>query len=516
MNDLGTRKWWALAALALSMLAVGLDATIINIALPTLSTALHATTSQLQWFVDAYSLALAALLLPAGLLGDRFGRKRLLLAALLTFGASSAACAYAPTAGALIVARTMLGLSGAFMMPLSLAVLPVIFTEEERPRALAIWITANALSFPIGPILGGWLLSNYWWGSVFLINVPITLLGFAAVLVLLPESRSAERPHLDVGGMLASCVGLAAVTYGCIEAGEKGWGDPGTVAALAGGACVLAAFVLWERHVSAVRAGRPLVDLTLFRSANFTWGTLLATAVSFAMFGVLFAGPQFFQAVTGSDALGTGIRLIPIIAGLLVGSQSADRLAPRLGAKLTAAAGFSLLALGLGLGAATTVESGYGFVVVWIFVVGMGMGFALPATMDAAMSVLSAERSGAGSALIMAMRQVGATIGVAILGTILNTTYRAKLDVSRLPAGLASTARDSVSAGVAVARRLGSGDLLRSVQSAYVHGMDELLVVCAGVGVVGVVLALAFLPRRGVAPSGDRAKQVELEHEIVA
>ncbi|HZD38964.1 MAG TPA: MFS transporter, partial [Actinomycetes bacterium] len=207
MIALGSRKWWALGALALALLVVGLDATILSIALPTLSTELHASTGQLQWFVDAYLLVLAAALLPAGLLGDRFGRKKLLLAALVVFGVSSLACAYATSAGMLVAARSVLGLSAAFLMPLSMAVLPVLFTPEERPRALGIWVTATAASFPIGPVVGGWLLDNFWWGSVFLINVPVVVLGVIAVAVLLPESRNPSPARLDAAGALTSSLG---------------------------------------------------------------------------------------------------------------------------------------------------------------------------------------------------------------------------------------------------------------------------------------------------------------------
>ena len=222
MNAPGSRRWWALGALALSLLVVGLDGTVLSIALPTLSTELHASTGQLQWFVDAYLLVLAAALLPAGLLGDRYGRKKLLLAALVVFGAASLACAYASSAGMLIAARAALGVSAAFLMPLSLAVLPVLFTPRERPRAISIWVTATAASFPIGPIVGGWLLDNFWWGSVFLINVPVIVLGLVAVSALVPESHDPRPARLDVGGAVTSSLGLAGVTYGFIEAGEKG------------------------------------------------------------------------------------------------------------------------------------------------------------------------------------------------------------------------------------------------------------------------------------------------------
>lgn len=516
MSALGMRRWWALAALALSLLAVGLDATVINIALPTLATALHASTSQLQWFADAYNLALAAVLLPAGLLGDRFGRKKLLLIALVLFGAASAGCAYAPTASALIVARAVLGLGAACLLPMTLSVLPVLFSEQERPKAVAVWVTMNAISFPIGPIVGGWLLNNFWWGAVFLLNVPVTILGLIAVAALVPESRNPRRARLDVVGALASSAGLVGLTYGFIDAGAKGWGDTGTLAALSAGVLLLAAFVVWQHRVSRGTSGEPLVDLALFRSASFTWGTILATIVSFALFGVLFAVPQYFEAVRGADALGTGLRLLPIIAGLLVGAKAAAPLAARAGAKFTVALGFALLAGGLAAGATTDLHGGDAFALAWIAVIGLGMGFAMPTTMDAALSALSPERSGVGSALIQAMRSVGGAIGVAILGTVLNTGYHDGLNTAGLPGAVAHAVRQSVSAGVAVARHLGSSALLTEVRGAFVHGMDAMLWVCAAILALGIVLALAFLPRRAVAVGAKDAEPVELEHEGVA
>jgi len=447
MNGLGSRRWWALGALALSLLVVGLDGTVLSVALPTLATRLDASTGQLQWFVDAYLLVLAAALLPAGLLGDRFGRKKLLLGALAVFGASSVACAYAGSAGALIGARAALGLSAAFLIPLSMAVLPVLFEPAERARALSVWVTASAASFPIGPIVGGWLLDRFWWGSVFLINVPVIVLGLVAVAALVPESRNPRAPRLDVPGALTSSLGLAGVTYGFIEAGEKGWGDPAALAALAAGAVVLAGFALWQRGVSRRPDGQPLVDLGLFRSRSFTWGTILATVISFSLFGLLFAMPQYFQAIQGADALGTGLRLLPVIGGLLVGSRLGDLVARRAGAKVTVATGLALMAGGLFAGATTGAASGYGLAAGWMGVVGAGVGFGLPAAMDAALGALSVERSGVGSGLIQAGRQVGSAIGVAVLGTVVNSSYRGGLDLVGLPAQAAATVRESVSAG---------------------------------------------------------------------
>jgi MFS transporter, DHA2 family, multidrug resistance protein len=502
------RRWWALGALALSVLVVGLDLTVLNLALPTLGTDLHASTSDLQWFVDAYSLVLAAALLPAGLLGDRLGRKRVLAPALVLFGVASLACAYSHSSGELVAARAVLGLGAAVILPLSLAVIPVLFTPEERQKAVAVVMAAVFIGYPVGPILGGWLLDNFWWGSVFLINVPVIALALIAVALLMPESRSEQRPRLDVTGVAISSIGLIALVYGFIKAGEDGWGDVTALATMTGGAAVLAAFYLWERRVTRRPGGQPLVQLSLFESAGFSWGTILSTLVSFALFGILFAMPLYFRDVRGLDSLGAGVRLLPMIGGMVVGMIIGTRLqTPRktrggapgaapVGAKALVTAGFAVMAAALAAGATTTVHSGTGFGAAWFAVAGAGLGLAMPSAMNAALGALSAERSGAGSAVITAFRQVGATLGAAILGTMLSSAYQARLHLAGLPAAAASAVHSGISGGVAVAHTLGSASLLASVDSAFVHGLDVMLWWCAGIAVAAALLALAFLPSR--------------------
>ena len=487
-----SRRWWALGALSLSLMAVGLDMTVLNTALPTLSARLHASTSQLQWFTDAYNLVLAAVLLPAGLLGDRFGRKKLVIGALVVFGGSSAWCAYSTSSAELTAARAALGIGASFLIPLCVSVLLVLFEPHERQRAVTYLMTGNMVGIPLGPIVAGLLLRHFWWGSVLLINVPLVLAGLIAVTALVPESRNPRASRLDLAGVLVSAVGMIAVTYGVIQAGDHGWGSPRTLGPLAGGLVVLAGFVPLERFVT--RSRDPLVDIGLFRSRGFTWGAVLATLVSFALFGMMFNTPQYLQAVLGADALGTGLRLLPMLVGLTAGMQLANRIAPRTGPKIPVALGFAATAAGLLTGATTSVGSGYGFTAVWLVIFGVGLGIAMPTSMLAAVGSLDKERGGAGSATVFALRQLGSSIGVAVLGTLVNSSYRAHVAVAGLPGPMADAIKASASSGAAVARRLGRLDLLASVRTAFVHGMDITLWITGALGVLSIGLALAFLP----------------------
>ncbi|TCO65658.1 MFS transporter [Actinocrispum wychmicini] len=491
-------RWWVLGALAVALLTFGLDATILNVALPTLATDLHATTGQLQWFANAYTLVLAAGLVPAGLLGDRFGPKPLLIGGLALFGVASVACAYADDATTLIAARAVLGVGAAFMVPLSNSVLTKLFPAGERARAIAVLTMAMALGIPLGPVLGGWMLDTFWWGSVFLINAPFVVIGIAALAWLLPTIPGRRDQRIDFLGILLSSAGLVGLTYGLIEAGDKGWGSAQVLVPALGGVALLAALVLWLR-----RSARPLFDLALFRSRGFAWGSVMATLGSFAMMGAMFVLVQYFQAVNGSDSLHTGLKLLPIVGGLLVGAQVADRLRPALGAKILVAIGFLLMAVSLVVATWTSVDTGYGFVAVWVTGIGVGIGFALPPSMDLAMGSLDKDRTGVGSGLLQALRQVGGTFGVAILGTVLISGYRAGLNVP-------GPATDSAAAGVQIAHATGQPWLLDAVRNAFMSGMVDMLWVCVGFAVLGGVLTLMFLPRR---PAD--VEQSESEHDYV-
>jgi MFS transporter, DHA2 family, multidrug resistance protein len=509
MMNQGTRKWWALGAITLAVLAVGLDATILSVAIPTLANDLHATESDLQWFSSGYLLVLAAAMLPMGLLGDRFGRKKVMLGALLLFGVGSAACAYAPTAEAFIIARLVLGLAGAGIVVMAISALTVLFTEEERPQAVGIWGAANFLSLPVGPILGGWLLAHYWWGWVFLMNVPVALIGLIAFLVLVPESRSPVRPGLDLGGIVFSTAGLASVTYGLIEAGRNGWGDASALIPISAGLIVMIGFFLWEFWLGRRPNGEPLVDLSLFRSAPFTWGIILMAILVLAMTGVLFTMPQYFQGVLGIDAMGSGIRLLPMVGGLVVGAVLANRLVQPLGTKIMVALGFALVAASMLIGAKTDVGSGDGFIAAWMTLSGLGMGITFATVAAAALMEIPAERSGVGSAIMQALQKTGGPFGTAILGSVLSTGYLNQLHLDGLPGTAASAVRGSLFGGITVAAKLHSPTLLNMVHNAFISGMDASLVVAAGIAGFGLLLTLFFLPQRSLAKDRTQTDQAE-------
>ncbi len=499
MKTFGARRWWALGAIALAVLAVGLDVTVLSVALPTLAGAFKASESDLQWFSSGYALVLAAAMLPAGWLGDRFGRKKVLLCSLALFGMGSAACALSTSAAAFLASRLLLGLAGAGVIVMAISAVTVLFSAEERPRAVGIWGAANFLAFPIGPILGGWLLTNYWWGWVFLLNVPVAAVGLVAVVALVPESRAPLRSRLDWLGAALSSGGLGVLTYGMIEAGQLGWGSPRGLAAIALGLALIVAFFFWEGRLSRRPGGQPLVDLALFRSASFTWGVVCMTIMTLAMIGVMFTMPQYFQAVLGASAQGSGLRLLPLVVGLLVGALPADRLARRLGTKLTAALGFAVLAGGLALGSQTSLASSELFIAGWMAFAGVGVGITLATTASAALSELSAEKAGIGSGVMQALNKVGAPFGAAILGSALSSVYQSHLHLSGLPVAAAAALRGSVFAGLAVAGKIASRSLVHEVRGAFVSGMDAALWVSVGFACAGVACALIFLPDRRTA-----------------
>jgi DHA2 family multidrug resistance protein-like MFS transporter len=504
-------RWWALGAMSLGLLAVGLDTTVLSLALPTLSHALGASESQLQWFVTSYTVALTAAMLPAGLLGDRYGRKRVLVAALLLFAAASIACAEATGPLLFVLARAALGVAGAGMIVMALALITVLFTPAERPRAIGVWGAANFLALPVGPLLGGWMLAHVWWGWVFLLNVPVVVVGLVAVVALVPESRAEVRPDVDVLGLLMSCVGLTALMYGVIEAGRTSWGASGAWLPLVAGAGLLAALVWWERRT--VAAGRtPLIDMSLFRVPSFSAGVGLAAVGVFGLFGLLFLLPQYWQAVLEADVQGAGLRLLPVIAGMVVGAIGADRAAVRWGARGTTVVGLVLLTVAM-VGASQAVSSGPEWHLgAWTALAGAGAGLVLATCASAALVELDERSSGVGAALVQAVVKLGPALGAAVLGTLLVSRYQSSIPAVGLDAQTVEAARSSVFAGLAVAQAAGSSELAAAVRAAFVSGLQLALLATAVAVAVGIPVAWRRLPHRR---AHGRAEATQSPHEPV-
>jgi EmrB/QacA subfamily drug resistance transporter len=474
------------------MLVLGFDTTILNVALPTISRQLGADTGQQQWMADAYIVVFAALMLPAGLLGDRFGRRRMLIGGLGVFLAASVLGALSSDVGWVIAARALMGVGAAFVMPLALSVLPGLFPRSEQTKAIAMISAASALGLPLGPIIGGWLLDHVWWGSVFVINVPTVAIGITACLFLLPESRDPAAPRVDVLSTALTALGLGALIYGIIEGPGKGWGSAVVIGSFAAAAVLLTALVRRERRSTA-----PMLDLSLLGHRGFLTNTLLATLGMFVLSGLMFLLPQYLQAVLGLDALGTGVRIIPMMAGMILAARLAQPLVDRFGARTVIAVALVVLSFAGFLGARTTVHSGYGFTALWLSVAGIGFAFAMIPAMGGALGALAKDQAGRGSGLLSTVRQTGSALGVALLGALVAGAYSAHLDTGRLTGAAAGTARDSVIGAHVVAGRLGDGALAASADAAFVQGMNLALVVIGVTALAAALLAAVLLPGRG-------------------
>jgi len=464
------KRWYALGALVLCVLVIGLDGTVLNVALATLAADLGATTGELQWIVAAYLVTFSVFLLPAGIAGDRWGRKRLLLAGVALFGASSVLAAFAGDAAMLIAARAVMGVGAAIIMPLSMSALPTIFAEHERSRAISILTVGTALALPLGPIVGGWLLENYWWGSVFLINVPVAAVAIVAAAVLLPESRDPSPSKIDIISILLSMGGLGLLVYGVIEAPVAGWGSAKALGSIGAGIVALIGF--WVRDSLGTRE--------FFKNRAFTWGTVATVFAALALMGVLFALPLRLQAVDGFSAMATGVRLIPLIAGIMITGRLASPLAARIGHRATITFGMLLLSAGFLLASFTR---GYPWTAAWLTVVGLGLGAAMVPAMDAVLAALPPGRTGTGSGLVQSLRQVAGAFGVAGLGSLLNSIYTAGL-----PETAPQPARESIVAAV----RMGDPALAASAREAFLSGMDGVMLACAAGAFLGAVLVIFF------------------------
>jgi EmrB/QacA subfamily drug resistance transporter len=505
------RRWWILAVLCLSLLVIGLDNTILNVALPTLVRDLHATDSQLQWIVDSYILVFAGLLLTMGSLSDRYGRRSALGIGLLVFGAGSVASAFASSASMLIATRALMGIGGALIMPSTLSILTNVFPPHERGRAIGIWAGVSGLGIGLGPVAGGLLLDHFWWGSVFLVNVPIVIVAFVAGRLIVPNTKDPAAPRIDVPGFVLSISGLVTLVYGIIEAPNKGWTDPVIVTAFVTAVVLLGTFVWWE-----LRSDHPMLNVRFFENPRFTAANVSITLVFFALFGSLFFLTQYLQFIHGYTALQAGLRTAPIALVILIVAPITGTLVQRLGNKVLVCAGMALVAIGLLGMSRLTAASGYGNVLASMLVLATGMSLAMTPATESVMGSVPREKAGVGSAMNDTTRQVGGALGVAVLGSVFTSAYVSGLAgaVTRLPAVAVGQVESSVGAALGVARSLGgaAGRHLSTVATqSFIHAMSRALVLGSLVALVGALVSLVWLPNRAEPDEKELRRIAELE-----
>jgi EmrB/QacA subfamily drug resistance transporter len=492
------RRWLALLVLCLSLVVIGMDNTILNVALPTLARDLRATASELQWMVDSYVLVFAGLLLTMGALGDRFGRKLALNVGLLVFVGGSVFSAFAGSAGVLIASRAAMGIGGALIMPSTLSIITNVFPTRERGRAIGIWAGVAGLGIVLGPVIGGWLLEHFWWGSVFLVNVPVVAVAILAGWALVPESKDPHATPLDPVGAGLSIAALVTMVYGIIEAPERGWTDGLILGSFAVAAVLAALFIWWERRVE-----HPMLRIEFFRNPRFSAASAAITMVFFALFGTVFLLTQHLQFVLGYSPLEAGFRVLPV-ATLIVAAPLSARIVERIGTKVVVAAGLLTVAISLTILSTTDVASGYGLVAAAIATLGFGMGLTMAPATESIMGSLPLAKAGVGSAMNDTTRMVGGALGVAVLGSVLASSYGSAIEpaLRGLPPQVAEVAGDSIGAVSTIAPRLGdAGDvLLAAGRAAFIEGMTDAVLVGAAVAALGVILVLVFLPARARYP----------------
>jgi len=492
------RRRLILLVLCLSLLVVVIDNTILNTALPTLARVLHAGTSSLQWITDAYTLCFAALLIPAGALGDRYGRRLSLLGGLAVFALGSTAAAFASGTGMLIGARVVMGLGAAFVMPATLSILNAVFPPKERPQAIAAWSAVTGIGIVIGPTLGGLLLTHFWWGSVFLINIPLVAVALAGVILTVPETAEPGGHRLDLPGAVLIGGALFAIVDAIIEAPGRGWTGTATLAETAAGLAALAVFAWWE-----LRIAHPLVDLRIFASRAFSTAAASVTVIFFALFGSLFVLTQYLQLVHGYSPLSAGLRALPFALAVGAMSPLSPILASRFGTRVIIPAGMALMGLGLLDLSTAGVHTAYPPLALAVAIMGAGMGLVMAPASTTIMTTVPARQAGAGSAINDTIREVGGALGIAIVGSLAAAVYRSRLThvltARHAPGPVAHLATSSVAAADSIGRHIGGlqgSELVGAAHSAFVNAMAMGVRVAAGVALISAVAAIFALPRR--------------------
>jgi EmrB/QacA subfamily drug resistance transporter len=504
-------KLGILLTVCAAVLAINLDTTIVNVALPTISDELDAGTRQLQWIVDGYNLAFAALVLAMGSLSDRFGRRPALIIGLVGFAASSAVGGLVTDSGALIAARFAMGTFAALIFPTTLSIISNTFRERrERAAALGVWGAVVGIGVAAGPVAGGLLLEHFAWGSVFWALVPVALLTAVAAYILVPESRDPAVPGLDLPGLALSVLMLGTLTWTIIEAPEHGWGSITTVSGFAVAAVALVIFVLHER-----RTDHPMLDVTLFRDRRFSAASASVTITFFALFGFIFLVTQYFQFVRAYGTLSTGARILPVALSIAVASVVGAHLAPRIGTKVVVTTGLVLFGGAFLWISTVAVDASYAQVIVpQMVLMGLGMGLISTPATESILLVLPPARAGVGSAVNDATRELGGTLGVAIVGSLFSSVYAAHLAdgaFGRLPAAALSQAQDSVGSALAMAG--GNPRLALALQDAFMDAFSAACVVVGLICLVGAVAASVWLPGREVQVQASEGEGGEVAGE---
>ena len=498
-DQVARRRWFALLTLCLCITVIGVDNTILNVALPTLVRDLHATTSDLQWIVDSYVLVFAGLLLTAGSLGDRFGRKGALMIGLVLFAVASTSAALSDGVTQLIVSRAFMGIGAAFIMPATLSIITNIFTDpKERGRAIGIWAGVSGIGIGLGPIIGGILLAHFWWGSIFLVNVPIVCVALVLCGTLVPTSRDPSTPRLDPVGALLSMVGLSLLLWTIIQAPDRGWTSTATIVGFVGSIVVIAGFAFWEMH-----RDQPMLDLTFFRNPRFTVANVAVTMAFFAIAGAVFIVTQMLQFILGFDPLEAGIGLLPVAIMFMVFAPVAPRMVERFGSKRLVGFGLVGGACGLLILATVKADSSYVHIALGLVCMSGGMSMAMPSATESIMGSVPKEKAGVGSAMNDTTRQAGGALGVAVLGSVLASGFTSELSrrLTSLKVGAAGIAQSKQSIGAAInyADDLGgkAGATLGAVaRESWMHGASLALLIGSAFVFAGAALAFALLPAR--------------------
>lgn len=509
------RRWLILVVLCVSLLVIVLDNSILNVALPSIQKDLDASSTDLQWMVDSYTLVFAGLLLTAGSLGDRFGRRGALQAGFVIFGVGSAASALATSSGQLIGTRAFMGIGGALIMPATLSIITNLFPRNERGKAIGAWAGVAGLGAALGPLTGGFLIEHFYWGSIFLVNVPLVIFGLIAGFWVIPTSKDPHASRLDPLGAVLSITGLSVLLYAIIEAPTEGWGSPETLGLGAVGLALLVVFALWERHTD-----HPMLEIAFFKKARFSAASASITLIFFSMFGSFFLLTQYFQYVLGYSPLETGVRFLPLAISLMVFAPLSSKFVARFGTKVVVATGLAFTTVGLLSMTGLEVDSSYGSIVWRLILVAAGMGLTMAPATDSVMGSLPLAKAGVGSAVNDTTRQVGGALGVAVLGSVLASTYGHQIvdffSGTGAPDAAVEATKSSIGAVPQVAAELtanglggAASQLQQAANAAFVDALHWGVVVAAVGTALGVLVALLFLPARP--PVGDAAEQ-DLEY----